>query len=221
MDKMKFKGILFDCDGTVIDSYPLIMNAWRAATDFFLPGKPVTDYDIRKHFGRTFDEAAVLLAQEFGVKDYDLAEIAEVYWTYHKGHPEDINGVFPSVAEVLRTLKQKGAKLGIVTSGFNETCSKELASLGIRDCFDVIVGADDVTEPKPNPQPAQICCQRLGLEPKDALMVGDSKHDIACGNKAGCTTAMVGWALCDMKKLEGVEKPDLIISDVEQLIKYV
>lgn len=218
---MKFKGILFDCDGTVIDSYPLIMNAWRTATDFFLPGKPVTDYDIRKHFGRTFDESAVLLAQEFGVEAYNLAEIAEVYWDYHKGHPEDINGVFLTVTEALRALKLKGVKIGIVTSGLNETCSKELAGLGIRDCFDVIVGADDVTEPKPNPQPALICCQRLCLEPKEVLMVGDSKHDMACGNMAGCTTAMVGWALCDVEKLAGIEKPDLVITDANELLEYV
>lgn len=218
---MKFKGILFDCDGTVLDSNPLIMNAWRTATDFFLPGKPVTDYDIRKYFGRTFDESAQLLAQEFGVEDYNLAEIAEVYWNYHNAHPEDINGVFPTIEEALRSLKAKGIKIGIVTSGLNATCSRELEGLGVRHLFDTIVGADDVTEGKPHPQPALICCQRLGIEPKEALLVGDSKNDIACGNRAGCTTAMVTWTLCDIDKLEGVEKPDMIIADAKQLLDYV
>lgn len=218
---MKFTGVLFDCDGTVLDSNPLIMNAWRRATDFFLPGKPVTDYDIRKYFGRTFDESAQLLAQEFGAENFDLTAIAEVYWNYHNNHPEDIRGVFPTVEEALRALKAKGVKLGIVTSGFNGTCSRELESLGIRDLFDAIVGADDVTESKPHPQPALICCERLGVEPREVLMVGDSKHDIACGNRAGCTTAMVSWTLCDIPTLEGIEKPDMVISDGRQLLEYV
>lgn len=217
---MKFKGVLFDCDGTIIDSNPLIMNAWRTATDFFLPGKSVTDYDIQKYFGRTFDESAMLLAKEFGVDDYILAEIAEVYWRYHNSHPEDINGVFPTVTEALRSLKAKGVKIGIVTSGLNATCAKELEALGIRNLFDVIVGADDVTESKPNPQPALICCSKLGIAPQEALMIGDSKHDIACGNKAGCTTGMVDWALCDIAKLEGEEKPDMVISNANQLLDY-
>lgn len=218
---MKFKGFLFDCDGTVIDSNPLIMNAWRAATDYFLQGKPVTDYDIRKYFGRTFDESAELLAKEFGAADYKLEDIAAVYWAYHNGHPEDIKGVFPTVAEALSALKAKGAKLGIVTSGLSETCSKELEYLGIREYFDTIVGANDVTQSKPNPQPALICCERLGIEPREAMMIGDSRHDIACGNKAGCTTAMVAWTVCNIAQLEGIEKPDMIIRDAGKLCEYI
>lgn len=218
---MNFKAFLFDCDGTIINTDRLIMNAWRAATDFMLPGKPVNEQDLRKHFGRTFDEAAMLLAQEFGVDDYNPEEVAEVYWTYHKGHPEDIDGVFPTVAEALKSLKAKGIPMGIVTSGFYETCSKELEELGVRDFFDVIVGAGDVTQPKPNAQPALICCERLGVEPKETLLIGDSKNDIACGNNAGCTTAIVSWSLCNIDNLEGVEKPDMVISDAKQLLEYI
>lgn len=218
---MKFKGFLFDCDGTVLDSNPLIMNAWRTAVDFFLPGKPVTDYDIRKYFGRTFDESAQLLAQEFGVEDYDLAEIADVYWTYHKNHPEDINGVFPTVEEALDALKARGIKLGIVTSGFSDVCSRELEELGIRELFDAVVGAGEVTEGKPSPQPALICCKQLGLAPQEVLMIGDSRHDMTCGKKAGCTTAMVSWTLCDPQELEGTEKPDMLLSDARQLLDYI
>lgn len=221
MSEMKFKAFLFDCDGTVINTDRLIMNAWRAATDFFLPGKPVTEQDLRKHFGRTFDEAAMLLAQEFGVENYKPEEVAEAYWSYHKSHPEDIEGIFPTVEEALRALKAKGMPIGIVTSGFYETCSKELEDLGIRDLFDVIVGAGDVTKPKPDPQPALICCERLGVEPKEALLIGDSKNDIICGNKAGCITAIVSWSLCDIKNLEGLEKPNMVISDAKQLLEYV
>lgn len=218
---MKFKAFLFDCDGTIINTDRLIMNAWRAATDFMLPGKPVNEQDLRKHFGRTFDEAAMLLAQEFGVDDYNPEEVAEVYWTYHKGHPEDIDGVFPTVKGALQVLKAKGIPMGIVTSGFYETCSKELEELGIREYFDVIVGAGDVTQHKPNAQPALICCARLGVTPQEALLIGDSKNDIACGNNAGCTTAIVSWSLCNIKNLEGVEKPDMVISDAKQLLEYI
>lgn len=218
---MKVKAFLFDCDGTVINTNRLVLNSWRTATNFFLPGKPVTDYDIKKYYGQPLEESATLLAEEFGVTDYDLKEIADVYWTYHGSHHCDIDGLFPTVEGALRALKEKGAKIGIVTSGLSANCSKELEGLGVRELFDAIVGADDVTEPKPSPQPALICCQKLGVAPEDAMMIGDSKHDISCGNSAGCHTAMVGWTECILENLEESQKADITLTDANQLLEYI
>lgn len=216
---MKFKAFLFDCDGTVLDTNRLIMNAWMFAAKAIVPNAEVKVEDVTKHFGRTMEEASSLIAKEYGVEHFDMKFIHDTYWSYHNGHHEEIEGVYPTVVDALKGLKAAGAKIGIVTSGEVESCLSEFKEQGIEMYFDTIVGAE-VPQSKPSAVPALVCCEKLGVDPKEAMFIGDSRHDMACGKNAGCTTVFVKWSLCDLSTFVGNEVPDMIIDDAKELLKY-
>ncbi len=218
---MRYKAVLFDMDGTVIDTNELILNAWQAVAEAMEPGLRFTKEDVISYYGRTLEEAVVLLAKKLGKGEVDVEKMSSAYWSYHMSHHHEITGVYPGMKEALEALKDAGIKTGIVTSGINQSCSDELAEFGIRECFDVIVGGDDVSHPKPAPDPALLCCERLGTEPEEALMVGDSRHDIACGNRAGCRTALVSWTWCPQDDLLPEERADFLLNSPEELLDLI
>jgi len=219
---MNIKAVLFDCDGTVIDTNNLVMNAWQKIAEMLEPGKKFKREEISRFFGQTLEDTTLILAKEMNIQHIDLKEASRNYWEYHKSHHNEIDGVFPGVLDILKELKGRGIKMGIVTSGENSNCAKELEECGVSEYFDIIVGSDDTDIHKPEPEPALICCRAFGVDPSEVIMVGDSKHDIACGNKAGCTTVYVGWSLCaDGRTLEGVEKPDYIINSAEDFFEIL
>ncbi|MCL4366439.1 HAD-IA family hydrolase, partial [Patescibacteria group bacterium] len=96
---------------------------------------------------------------------------------------------------------------------------KSLKHVGILDYFDIVVGADDVNNPKPHQDHVLAALQKLGVEPENAYMVGDTDHDILAGKSAGVKTIGVtyGWLGQDIKKY----KPDYVIDDIEQLLKIL
>ena len=218
---MKFKAILFDCDGTVIDTTDLVIHAWQAMGRKLLRGALLEKADVIKYFGRTLEEATILLAKERGITGYDLDYLHDVYWDYQNSHHEEIAGLYPGLKDALRELKARGIKLGIVTSGTASGVAVELSENDAEGIFDVIVGCEEVTKPKPDPEPVLMCCEKLGVDPKDALMVGDSRNDIASGNLAGCTTALVSWYECPMDNLKDYEKADFMLNTADELLSYV
>lgn len=217
----KFKAILFDCDGTLIDTTDLVIHAWQAMGRKLLGGGLLQKSDVIKYFGRTLEEATVILAKERGISDYDLDYLHDVYWDYQNNHHEEIAGFYPGLKEALTELKARGIKLGVVTSGTSAGVLKELSENDAEGIFDAVVGCEDVTKPKPDPEPVLICCSRLGVDPSDALMVGDSRNDIASGNLAGCMTALVSWYECPMDNLLDYEKADFMLEKSEDLLELV
>lgn len=217
---MGIKAFLFDCDGTLLDSNPLIIKAWKHTLDNLIPDAHITTEEILSYFGITFEGTVEIYKKKYNIPNVDMDHYHNIYWDFHNGHHELIEGAFPTVEEGLKALKAHGAKLGVVTSGMHDSCYGELHDCGIADYFDVIVGAE-AGESKPSPVPALECCKKLGVDPKDAMMIGDSKADIECGNRAGCKTALVSWSSVNPSTLEGVEKPDIVIDDLSDLLSYM
>ncbi len=203
--------VLFDLDGTLIDTNELIIDSFKHTFEFFNKSIPTRE-DIIDCFGeplhgtmsKFFDdgEQAVKVYREFNLKYHD----------------ERIDS-YGNAKEMLKALKDKGIKLGIVTSKNKNTAIRGLKKCDLIDYFEVLVTSDDVEKHKPNKEPVLKACESLGVEPKNTLMVGDSIVDILSGKNAGSKTCGVLYSLMSEKLLK--EEADYYIEDLMDLVDVV
>jgi len=183
-----FDPVVFDLDGTVVDSVELIVKSFRHATSTVL-GEVLPDEFIVAGVGRP------LRAQMERLSAENAQELYDVYREYnHRRHDELIRG-YDGIEEVLDALQAAGRRTGIVTSKSRDTTAMAFRAVGLEKRFDVVVTATDTTEHKPSPVPLQLCLQRLGATAAGSIYVGDSPYDIQAGAAAGMTTAAVAWGV--------------------------
>ena len=216
----KYKAMLFDYDGTLIDTNQLIVDSWNHMYRKHFGGT-LTGDDVKWTFGMLLKTAIDEQMKRMGHSGYDLDEIVESYREYQRLPQTTPAPPFPGMPEVVRELKERGVLLGIVTSRAQETLMKGLAKFGLTDCFSFIVCAETTQIHKPRPEPALICCKGLGVMPEDALMIGDSVFDLQCGNAAGCDSAFVTWSFSTTRETAlKVGDPTYIIDRPEQFLRF-
>jgi pyrophosphatase PpaX len=185
---MRFPTVLFDLDGTLIDSTRLILDSYH--------------HTMRVHRGRTFPDSEWLaglgtpLRVQFRRFTADPAEIERMTATYREWnltHHDAMVRAFPGAVEAVRALRDRGIRLGIVTSKNRGGVERGLAVAGFDGLFEAIVTSDDLEASKPDPAPVLAALERLGAAPDHTLFVGDSPHDIAAGRNAGTRTAGCLW----------------------------
>ena len=218
----KYKAVLFDFDGTLLDTNGYIINSWEYASKKLF-GKMIFDVDyLAGHFGTPLEFAVSETIKKYNIEGISVEDLCALYREYQQTNPTKIGVPFEGVPELLAALKERGIKVGVVTSRTKHSTVAALALNDIDKYFDVIIAVEDTEIHKPLPEPALICCSRMGVDPEDALMVGDSKWDIACGNNAGCGSALVGWSFAQKPEgLEGVEKPDYVIAKAGDILDLV
>ena len=205
-----FDPVVFDLDGTVVDSVELIVESFRFATSTVL-GEVLPDEVILAGVGRPLRTQMERLSEEHAQQLYD------VYREYnHRRHDELIRG-YDGIEEVLDALKAAGRRTGIVTSKSRDTTAMAFRAVGLEDRFDVVVTATDTTEHKPSPAPLQLCLQRLGATPEGSIYVGDSPFDIEAGEAAGMTTAAVAWGVFGRDVLRAAG-PDFWLGEPRDLL---
>jgi len=183
-----FDPVVFDLDGTVVDTVELIVESFRYATSIVL-GEVLPDEFILAGVGRP------LRAQMERLSADRAQELYDVYREYnHRRHDELIRG-YDGVEEVLDALKAAGRRIGMVTSKSRDTTAMAFRAVGLKERFDVVVTATDTSEHKPSPVPLQLCLQRLGATASGSIYVGDSPFDIQAGAAAGMATAAVAWGV--------------------------
>ena len=201
------KAVLFDLDGTLLDTNELIYNSFEKTFKDLL-GLSLKKEDIVKFFGIPLKDAFVPYFKEDEVDKIDNSI------RYYRKINEDIHDTmcfaFNGVKEMLDGLKERGIKIGIVTSKREDLAVRGMKIAGIYDYMDVIITPEKTTLHKPNGEPAEKACNILGIEPKEAIMVGDSSYDILCGNSAGCKTCAVEYSIIDIENLKEAN-PDYII----------
>ncbi len=185
---MKFRAVLFDLDGTLIDSTRLILDSYH--------------HTMRVHRGRTFPDSEWLaglgtpLRVQFRRFTDDPAELDRMIATYREwnlDHHDAMVRAFPGAVETVRDLRARGARLGIVTSKNRGGVERGLALCGFDGLFETIITSDDLAASKPDPAPVRAALERLAAAPAEALFAGDSPHDIAAGRDAGTRTAACLW----------------------------
>jgi pyrophosphatase PpaX len=189
------KTILFDLDGTILDTNELIIESFLHA----LKGYVAPDFS-REHIIPKMGTPLNEQLQEFSGLE-DVTPLVAAYREVNLGRHDELVREFPYVGEVLGNLRRSGIRLGVVTTKIRLTTEKGLKYVGIYDHMEAIVTIDDVTNPKPHPEPVQRALELLGAKPEETLMVGDSTVDIASANAAGTVSVGVAWSLKGEAKL--------------------
>jgi pyrophosphatase PpaX len=185
---MLFRTLLFDLDGTLIDSIRLIIDSYRHTFETHgLP--PRTDGEWLAGIGTPLRVVFAELVQH----PEQIEQLIATYRDYNLAHHDTQVIPYVGAPELIRRVKEEGYRTGLVTSKNRPGAVRGLKLAGIADQFDVLVCADDVINPKPHPEPVLMAMAQLGAEPGSTLFIGDSVHDMRCGRDAGVLTAAVLW----------------------------
>jgi pyrophosphatase PpaX len=216
------RAILFDLDGTLIDTTELILRCFDHSWQCVL-GCGNTRQALIETFGMPLKEAMVKLLEAREPNGKKLAEdglverlLAE-YRSFNLSNHDALATGFEGVAGVIAELRERGYRTGVVTSK-----SRELATRGLRLCaleslIDTAVFLEDTTRHKPGPEPILVALDRLKAAPFEAAYVGDSCHDIVAGRAAGVITVAALWGPSPRSALE-CERPDHFAGSVEELL---
>jgi pyrophosphatase PpaX len=207
--------VLFDLDGTLIDSVRLILDSYHhTLASHGLP--PRTDEEWLRGVGTP-------LTVQFAEWRNDPAKLEAMIATYREynlKHHDRMVTVYPGVVEAIRAIREAGVTTGLVTSKNRMGAVRGLALVKLETMMDVLVCADEVTNPKPHPEPVEKAVALLGADPRATVYVGDSIHDMRSGRAAGVRTAAVLWGPFGRSHLEGAE-PDFWLERPEDLMELV
>lgn len=209
----KITTILFDLDGTLIDTNELIIQSFLHTLGKYYPNRYSRE-DVLPFIGPS-------LSETFSSIDPALVkEMIQEYRTFNIAHHDDLVEEFEGVNETIATLKEKGFKLAIVTTKRLDIVKKGLELTKLDSYFEVVVTFDDVSNVKPDPEPILLALEKLEAKPEEALMVGDNFHDILGGKNAGTKSAGVAWSAKGRAHLEQFE-PDYMLEKMKDLLRIV
>ncbi|WP_184664010.1 pyrophosphatase PpaX [Texcoconibacillus texcoconensis] len=205
--------LLFDLDGTLVNTVELIISSFLHTLDQFKPGE-YTREDAISFIGPQ-------LADTFQRIDPERAkEMEHVYRTYNHEKHDELVEEYEGVYETVERLYQEGYKMAIVTTKRRETAERGLKLSRLERFFDVTITLDDVEEVKPATEPLDKALTQLGSSRVSALMIGDSKHDILGGQNANTYTAGVAWTIQGKDKLASY-KPDVMLETMPELLTHL
>lgn len=209
---MRYKTVLFDLDGTLIDTNELIHLSY----DFTM-----------KQYGFNFTREELLAFNGPPLRDVfeklnpkQADEMVQTYITHNHTHHDAYVTAFPFVTETLEKLRDAGVKMAVVSSKRRTGVEMGLKVTNLRRFFDVIVAVDDVTHPKPDAESVLKAMSLLGGECETTLMVGDNYQDIVSGQNAEVDTAGVAWSSKGAAHLEA-HQPDYMLHEMLDLVDII
>jgi pyrophosphatase PpaX len=192
--------LIFDVDGTLVDSTRLILETFHQT--FRALGLPDrSDEEILSRVGKPLHVQVRELHPERERELYDTYQEL-----YRRNHDLLIREI-PGIREALRTLAEGGYRLGVVTSKRRFSTRRDLESFRLQPFFEVVITAEDTGKHKPDPEPVLEALYRLGSVPGEAAFIGDSPYDLRSAHSAGVTAGAVSWSPFPREVLER-EKPD-------------
>lgn len=180
--------VLFDLDGTLLDSIELILNSARHAfrdRRGHVPG----DAEWQALIGMPLEASF----RRYATDDADVATLMAKYREYQLSHHDRLVKCYDQVVETVDFIRAAGHPVAIVTSKTTTMTQRGLDVTGLGAHFDTIIGCDTCERHKPDPQPVRIALERLRYDARDAVFVGDSVYDMMAGNAAGVTTIAALW----------------------------
>jgi pyrophosphatase PpaX len=207
--------ILFDLDGTLIDSVRLILDSYHhTLRSHGLPAR--SDEEWLRGLGTP-------LTVQFSDWSHDpdtLQALIATYRDYNLTHHDRMVTVYPGVVEAVATIRKAGVRTGLVTSKNRLGAIRGLTLAKLEKMMDVLVCADEVTNPKPHPEPVEKAVELLGGDPKKTIYVGDSIHDMQSGRAAGVLTAAALWGPFGRSHLVGAA-PDYWLEQPADLTRLL
>jgi pyrophosphatase PpaX len=207
---MRFETVLFDLDGTVVDSGAIILASMRHATREVL-GRDYSDAELLQTVG-----GPGLEAQMHALAPDQVKRLVDVY----RAHNEPLHDGLEACAgmeDVLVRLRDEGVHLGIVTAKRRATVELAFARVPIGHLFETVVGGDETRRQKPDPEPLLLATERIGADPARAAYVGDSPFDVRAAKAAGMFAVAVTWGRIHERERLEAEHPDAIVDTAEEL----
>jgi pyrophosphatase PpaX len=212
---VRFRVVLFDLDGTLIDSGPIILASMQHAV------RTVLDREI------AYEELAAtvggqgLVAQMAELDPDRVDELIEVY-REHNDPLHDTLEAFAGMVDVLPRLRADGRRLGIVTAKRHRTVALAFDRFPwLEEQFEVVIGHEDTARHKPDPDPVLEALKRLDATPDESAYVGDSPFDIRAAKAAGAFAVAVSWGGIHSHERLLAEEPDGVVHAPEELLDVV
>lgn len=210
--KSRFKGIIFDVDGTLAFTNQLIFDSFNHITKKYL-GREYSDDEIIALFGPTED----VILKDICKDEYENAR--KDYYTYYKNNHE-IARLYDGIKELIIDIYKSDILLSIFTGKGRTSALITLEETGLTDYFDMIVSGDDVENHKPSPEGILMFLSKHNFYPNEVLMIGDAPSDIIAANECGVEIASVVWdsyAEDEVRKLNSKN----IFHTVDELRNYI
>ena len=203
--------LLFDLDGTLVDSIELILDSARHAFVGF-PGHAPTDDEWRATIGRPLQT----VLREYAQSDAEAERLFDRYREHQLANHDRLVRAYDGVVATLRVLAEAGHPMALVTSKADWLARRGLELVGVDDLFPVLVGCDSCVNHKPHPEPVERALVLLGVPPSDSIFVGDSPHDVESGRAAHVYTVGVTWGAFAREQMEACGA-DVVIHDIGEL----
>ena len=210
---MKYKYILFDLDGTLLNTNKLIIESFQYTLKKHLD-LDLSDSEILKFFG----EPLIITLKRFSEEKAE--EMFKTYIEYNERVHDDRVEVYGDVDKVLNEVSKMGCRTTVVTSKRKVLAKRGLELFDLLKYFDDVVAYEDTSKHKPDPEPILEALVRLGAHKEETLMVGDSEFDIKSAYNAGVDSVLVSWSEAANYQDESV-KADYVIKDISELIHII
>jgi pyrophosphatase PpaX len=211
--------VIFDLDGTLIDTVELIRVSFRHATKAVL-GEALPDEVTMANVGQP------LMTQFQDMAPGHAAELLRAYREFNRAHHDEIACSYPGTVETLTELRRRGVPMGIVTSKGTESATRGIELFGLAGFMSAIVTADDVHLHKPDPHPLCVAAERMGVELGYCIYLGDSPHDVQAALSGDAIAVAALWGAFDVADVLApgpafalgsiTELPALLDGDVER-----
>ncbi len=214
MPTLKFKAVVLDMDGTLVDSSEAHLKAWSKAAEIL--GVYISEDKIRSEFGKSSYDMAKAFLPYNRVGDFiRFAELKdEIFMESCLNLVKPIMGV----ADAIKGFKAMNLKTAVASSNPRKLIIRVLDLTGLLNYVDVVIGAEDVKRGKPHPDIIEEAVKRLGVKPFEAIYVGDTIYDVEAGKAAGVFTVAVLTGAASREKLEN-SRPDMIVENLKYLLE--
>jgi pyrophosphatase PpaX len=205
------RAVLFDLDGTLIDSIALIVDAMEHAFAGFDGPRPSAP-----EWMLGIGTPLWIQLGTYARNDAELTQLRDKYRAYQMLNHDSYVRTYPGVAETLAGLEARGLAMALVTSKLEQLAKRNIEHTGIAKYLPVVVGVESTSKHKPDPEPVLFALEKLGVSPAEAVFVGDSPFDVGAGNAAGVATIAALWGPFTREQL-GVAQPKHWLSDIRAL----
>lgn len=209
------KAVLFDLDGTLLDTKEIIFKNVLATFKEVKPEVKLTQAQLQSFLGPTLEQSF----QVYGKNEKERQKLVATFRKHNEVNHQESVAIFPSVKETFETLKAHGYFVGIVSSKRHRFIKLDLEKSGLDVFVDAIIGSDDVDAHKPDPKPIIVALEKLGVSASAAYYVGDHANDIKAAKAAGVVSIAVSYAIDYEAVLK--EQPDYIVDRIDRIIEFV
>ena len=212
--RMPVRAVIFDLDGTLIDSYDAHLQSFQRALSRF--GLTVKDEEVHRRFGKPAKQIIkeILPANQHNHID-DILKYKRLEFIETSKNMQ----VFEGVKTLLTHLKEKGISICLATSADKPSVIRVINKFDLNNYFDVIISSNDVKEAKPNPEMFIKASKKLQVHPKNCLVIGDSPFDVIAARKAGMDIIIVDNNPFQKKEIQSYEVP--MVSNINQLTNLI